>query len=105
MFPYLVGEAFRDAMLAVRRALSAVTENAQQSGLFGRKHDAASIVPRALPANDSALRWAAVGSGVTDYSAKNLERLYARLAKQYDPVSRGRLDQNSYVYRNANWPR
>lgn len=90
VFPDLDGEAFRDAMSAVRRALSAVTKDAELSGLFGREHDAASIARRALPADDSSLLWAPVGSGVTDDPARTLERLYVRLVMQYDIVSRGR---------------
>ena len=90
VFPDLDGEAFRDAMSAVRRALTALTKDAELSGLFGREHDAASIARRALPADDSTLQWAPVGSGVTDDPGKTLDRLYARLVMQYDLVSRGR---------------
>ena len=90
VFPDLDGEAFRDAMSAIRRALSGVTKDAELSGLFGRDHDAASIARRALPADDSTLQWAPVGSGVTDDPAMTLERLYARLVVRYDLISRGR---------------
>jgi hypothetical protein len=90
VFPDLDGEAFRDAMTGVRRALSAVARDGGLRGLFGREHDAASIARLALPADDSALQWAPVASGVTDDPARTLERLYARLVIQYDLVSRDR---------------
>jgi hypothetical protein len=77
-------------MAAVRRALSALTKDAELMGLFGREHDAASIARRALPADDSTLQWAPVGSGITDDPAKTLERLYARLVGRYDRIPRER---------------
>jgi len=55
VFPDLDGEVFRDAMSAVRCALSAVTKDAELSGLFGRGHDAASIARRVLPVNALAI--------------------------------------------------
>ena len=87
VFPDLDGEAFLDAMSAVRRALSAVTKDAELSGWYVREHDAASIARRALPADDSALQWAPVGSGVTDDPTETVERLFARLVLQHDLVS------------------
>jgi hypothetical protein len=87
VFPDLDGEAFRTAMSAVRRSLAGVAKDAELSGLFGREHDAATIARRALPADDSTLQWAPVGSGITDDSIKTFERLYARLVTQYDIVS------------------
>lgn len=90
MFPDLDGEAFRDAMSAVRRALASVTKDVELGGLFGREHDAASIARPALPADDCTFQWAPEGSGVTDDPAEALELLYARLVMQYDLVSRGR---------------
>jgi hypothetical protein len=87
VFPDLDGEAFRTAMSAVRRSLAGVAKDAELSGLFGREHDAATIARRALPADDSTLQWAPVGSGVTDDPAKTFERLYARLVTRYDIVS------------------
>jgi hypothetical protein len=87
VFPDLDGEAFRSAMLAVRRALTAVTKDAGLSGLFGREHDAVTIARRALPADDSTLQWAPVGSGVTDDPTRTFEGLYARFVTRYDVVS------------------
>ena len=48
LFPDLDGEAFLDAMSAVRRALSGVTKDAEPSGLFGRENDAAGVARRAF---------------------------------------------------------
>jgi hypothetical protein len=87
VFPDLDGEAFRTAMSAVRRSLAGVAKDAELSGLFGREHDAATIARRALPADDSTLQWAPVGSGITDDPIKTFERLYARLVTRYDIVS------------------
>jgi hypothetical protein len=87
VFPDLDGEAFRDAMSAIRRALCALTKDAELMGLFGREHDAASIAHRALPADDSTLQWAPVGSGITDDPANTLDRLYVRLVGRYDRIS------------------
>jgi hypothetical protein len=66
VFPDLDGEAFRGAMSEVRRAFFAVAKHAELRGLFGRELVAASIAQWALPADDSTLQWAPVGSGVTD---------------------------------------
>jgi hypothetical protein len=90
VFPDLDGEAFRDAMAAIRRALSALTADAELTGLFGHGHDAVSIARRALPADDSTLQWAPVGSGITDDPTKTLDRLYAHLVGRYDRIPRER---------------
>jgi hypothetical protein len=87
MFPDLDGDAFRDAMAAIDRALSAISHLADGS-CDGR--DAVSLARRALPADDSTLQWSPLGSGLTDDLAKTLERLYTRLVVRYDSAAPAR---------------
>ena len=88
VFPDLDGDAFRDAMSAVDRALTKVVRAAASGGrAIG---DAISFARMALPADDSTLQWSPVGSGVTDDPAKALDRLYKRLVVRYDASTQPR---------------
>lgn len=84
VFPDLDREAFRAAVTSIDRAIGQLTGEAAIGSPPGRDEDAASFARRALPADDSALQWSPVGSGVTDDVDKTLDRLFARLVTHYD---------------------
>lgn len=92
-FPDLDGEAFKTAMRAVERGIGAVAKELEATTLLSGDLDAAKLARRALPEDDSALQWSAVGAGVTDDAEATLERLYERLVRRYDDrASRRRVD-------------
>ena len=93
-FPDLDGEAFRGAMRAVERAIGAVAEDMAATTLLPRHGDAASLAQRAMAADDSALQWSPVGSGLTDDPDTTLARLFERLVRRNDDhASRRRVDE------------
>ncbi len=92
-FPDLDGDAFKSAMRAVERGIGAVAKELAATTLLAGDLDAAKLARRALPEDDSALQWSAVGSGVTGDVEATLERLFERLVRHNDDrASRRRVD-------------
>jgi hypothetical protein len=93
-FPELDGEAFRGAMRAVERAIRAVAEEVAATTLLSGHGDAASYARKAMAADDSALQWSPVGSGLTSDAEATLERLFERLVRRNDDRTvRRRVDE------------
>jgi hypothetical protein len=93
-FPDLDGEAFRGAMRAVERAIRAVAEDVAATTLLSGQGDAASYARKAMAADDSALQWSPVGSGLTSDAEATLERLFERLVRRNDDRTvRRRVDE------------
>lgn len=84
MFPDLDRDAFRSAMQTIRRALKKISENYHKDTLFPIEGDAGSLARSVLPADDSALQWSPVGSGLAGNMEELLERLFQRLVSSYD---------------------
>jgi len=92
-FPDLDGEAFRAAMRAVEQEVENVAKEIAAKPLLSGQGDAAAFARKALPADDSALQWSSVGSGLTADPAGTLERLFERLVRpQDDRAPRRRAD-------------
>lgn len=83
-FPDLDGEAFKRAMRAVDRAIGSVAKDLAATTLLSGQMDAAVLARKALPEDDSALQWSAVGSGLTADADATMERLFERLVRRND---------------------
>jgi hypothetical protein len=93
-FPDLDGDAFRSAMRAIERAVAAVAADVAATSLLAGDVDAAGLARRALPADDSALQWSPVGSGLTGDAEATLARLFDRLVlRNDDRTARRRVDE------------
>jgi len=84
LFPDLDRDAFSRAMRAVDRGLTSVAKACLEQNLFKDSIDAAGVIARALPNDESSIQWAAVGSGLTQDPEKTLARLYGRFVARYD---------------------
>ena len=93
-FPDLDGDAFRSAMRAVERGVTAVSEDLAATSLLPAEGDAASYARKAMAADDSALQWSPVGSGLTADAEATLDRLFERLVRRNDDrAPRRRVDE------------
>lgn len=87
-FPNIDLFAFRRAMEAIDRGVSALAEEIGQGPLFEGHLNARICALKVLPEDDSCLQWSPVGSGLTEDLEGTMERLYARYVTQYDKASR-----------------
>jgi hypothetical protein len=93
-FPDLDGDAFRSAMAAVERAIGTVAEDLAATTLLPSQGDAVSYARKAMAADDSALQWSPVGSGLTNDAQATLDRLFERLVRRNDDRAvRRRVDE------------
>jgi len=98
-FPDLDGDAFRGAMRSVERAVGAVAEHLAATTLLGHEGDAASLARKAMAADDSALQWSPVGSGLTNDAEATLARLFDRLVLRNDDRTGPRRRVDEEVWR------
>jgi hypothetical protein len=85
LFPDLSREAFTRAMHAIDRSVSTLARSLEQEGLIKSEGDAVAMASRALPTDDSSLRWSSpAGTGLTDDISKTLDRLFERFVTRYD---------------------
>jgi Protein of unknown function (DUF3037) len=84
MFPDLDRDAFRSSMRVIERALKSVAVDYAKGDLFRFESDAAGIARSVLPADDSALQWSPVGSGLASNFEQLLDRLFERLVAGFD---------------------
>jgi hypothetical protein len=89
-FPDIDRTAFVRSMRAVRRGLQRVAAIEQNAGMLRTEGDAAAVARRAMPQNDSSLRWSDCGAGVTSDPDSTLERLFDRFVSKYDTHARAR---------------
>lgn len=88
LYPDLNREAFTAAMHAAERSVLALGRSLEQGGLLFAHGDAVAIAGRALPSDDSSLRWSSpAGTGLTDDISETAERLFKRYVSQYDALS------------------
>ena len=98
-FPDLDGDAFRSAMRSVERAVRLVADDLAATTLLNEKGDAASFARKAMAADDSALQWSPVGSGLTDNPEATLARLFDRLVLANDDRTAPRRRVDEEVWR------
>ena len=98
-FPDLDGDAFRGAMRSVERAVGTVAEHLAATTLLAHDGDAASLARKAMAADDSALQWSPVGSGLTDDAEATLARLFDRLVLRNDDRTAPRRRVDEEVWR------
>ena len=96
MFPDLDRDAFRSSMRVIERALKSAADNYRKDDLFHVEGDAGQIARSVLPADDSALQWSPVGSGLAANMDQQLDQLFARLVGSYDekPDRQKRVDED-----------
>lgn len=83
-FPGLDRLAFVSAMKSVQRGLRSYTRDSNVGGLLPIASDARAWGRLIVPADDSALQWSSMGSGVTDDARATLERLFERFVTRND---------------------
>jgi hypothetical protein len=98
-FPDLDGDAFKSAMRAVERAVTGVAEDLAATTLLPQDGDAASLARKAMAADDSALQWSPVGSGLTSDADATLARLFDRLVLRNDDRATPRRRVDEEVWR------
>lgn len=96
LFPDLDREAFSRAMKAIDRSLMSVVKECSEKTLFRDSVDAAAIISRALPNDESCIQWSMpAGSGLTEDLERTLMRLFGRFVARYDVRSiRRRSDED-----------
>ncbi|MBT3069565.1 DUF3037 domain-containing protein [Rhodomicrobium sp. Az07] len=83
MFPDLDSDAFKRSMKSIDRQLRAISSTYQDAS-DPMRGDAATIAKTVLPADDSALQWSPVGTGITKDPSEELIYLFERLVRRYD---------------------
>src|ERR1700693_4457428 len=86
LFPELNRDAFVRTMNAAERSVAALWRSLGNDGaLLKPSGDAAAIVGRVLPRDDSSLQWSSPGgTGITDNPEKTIKRLFERFVSRYD---------------------
>jgi hypothetical protein len=85
LFPDLDRENFTRTMHAVQRSIFDLRRRLEKEPLLASNDDAATIIKKVLPLDDSSLQWSTpVGTGLTDNPAKTIERLFERFVSRYD---------------------
>jgi hypothetical protein len=76
-----------------------VADDLAATTLLNEKGDAASLARKAMAADDSALQWSPVGSGLTDNAEATLARLFDRLVLANDDRTAPRRRVDEEVWR------
>ncbi len=83
----------------MERAVEAVAEDIAAPTLLVHEADALTLARRAMAADDSALQWSAVGSGLTGDPAATLARLFDRLVLRNDDRTAVRRRPDEEIWR------
>lgn len=96
VFPGVHGEHFRSLMQHIERRFEQFAAELRAELPFEQPKTIAELARRVLPADDSALQWAPIGSGRTANAETALEQLYDRMVMRYDdkPVREHRTEDD-----------
>lgn len=84
MFPDFDGKHFKSLVNQLEKDFDRLSAKlAEYTQLETMPQDALSAATRILPADDSALQWSPMGSGLTDDQTETLEQLFNRLVQKY----------------------
>jgi hypothetical protein len=90
VFPDLDSDAYKRAVRAVERGLTAARAEMATEGLLKSDQSAREYARIALPLDDSTLQWSPLGAGLTADPQRTFDQLYRRLIGQYDQASESR---------------
>ena len=82
-FPDLDRRVFVSAMEAIDRSFRAVVDRTVEGFRPNGRVDARTLALSVLPADDSALQWSPMGTGLTDDPQRTFEDLYERYVARY----------------------
>ena len=98
IFPDFDKRAFSMSIRAIEHGLDQERNRTQMSLQLSKTTDFASRLRQILPANDSALQWSDIGSGVCEDFSDALDRVFTRYVTRYDKVE-SRKDKTNILHK------
>lgn len=86
MFPDLNAEAFLAALRTIEDRFAALSQSSIEQQSRPTERNISELARAVLPEDDSSLKWASIGSGLTSDPEKELERLFERMVRRYEAL-------------------
>ena len=100
MFGQIDGPLYRSTTRYIESRVSALNDEMSRGLLFGNGEEKLeTMLARILPPDDSALKFAAGGTGITEHPEKTLSRLFSRYVTRYETPSETSRRNDEEVWR------
>jgi Protein of unknown function (DUF3037) len=98
-FPSVDAAAHRTRMRMLQKAFDGLNDDLASAGLAVESESLTALVKRILPADDSGLQWAPIGSGLSRDLDATLQNLYERFVTKHDTDAAADRRKDNDVWR------